>query len=73
MNESIEILDLRKIPFPQSIVTTKRKLDAMGQGAVTIITDSNISKDKITEFVIKYGWQASFEKEEPIYKVYASK
>lgn len=73
MENSIEILDLRKIPFPQSIITTKRHLDAMGHGTAAIITDSNISKDKITEFVIKYGWHAAYEKEADLYKVYASK
>lgn len=56
MNNNIPTLDLRKIPFPRSVILTKRFLDYNCFGEVKIITDSKLSENKILEFAIKNKW-----------------
>ncbi|MEG1642103.1 MAG: sulfurtransferase TusA family protein [Synergistaceae bacterium] len=66
-------LDLSKTPFPQSVIMTKRTLDKTKEEKIEIITDSTISKNKITEYLNKNEWETSTEPQEKKYKITATK
>jgi selenium metabolism protein YedF len=66
-------LDMRGKPCPAPVVETKKALDSIDEGIITVIVDNEVSKNNVTRFVAKSGYSADVSEENGVYTITVTK
>ncbi len=66
-------LDMRGKPCPAPVVETKKALDSIDEGIITVIVDNEVSKNNVTRFVAKSGYSADVSEENGVYTITITK
>jgi selenium metabolism protein YedF len=66
-------LDMRGKPCPAPVVETKKALESVDEGIITVIVDSEVSKNNVTRFVAKSGYSADVSEENGVYTITVTK
>lgn len=66
-------IDARGKACPQPVLMTKDAIESMEEGIVTVLTDSEISKDNVVRFATSQGCKAAVETKGEIFTVKVTK
>lgn len=62
-------IDARGKPCPTPVVLTKKALESITEGVVTVLVDSEVSKENVIKFAASQGCSAEVEAENGIFKI----
>ncbi len=68
-----KIEDCRGLPCPQPVINTKKALDSMAKGTVTVLVDNDTARENIMMFAGNAGYTAEVEKIEKGYSIKITK
>jgi selenium metabolism protein YedF len=66
-------VDARGLPCPRPVVETKKALEEVGQGVVTILVDSIESRDNVRRFAESQGCPVEVEEKEGAFRLKVTK
>lgn len=66
-------IDARGKPCPTPVVLTKKALESITEGVVTVLVDSEVSKENVMKFAASQGCSAEVEAENGIFKIIVTK
>jgi TusA-related sulfurtransferase len=61
----MDTLDTRGLSCPQPVLLVKKALDAQGGGTLSVLADSDASRENICRLAESAGWTARVEVQEP--------
>ncbi len=64
-----EEIDARGLSCPQPVLLTRRALQAMDAGELTVLIDTMTQVHNCSRAAEKLGWQASFEEQSDVFKL----
>ncbi len=59
-----DTLDMRGLSCPQPVFETKKKIEAMGSGALEVLVDSGTARDNVTRLAENRGWAVSLREQD---------
>lgn len=66
-------IDARGKPCPTPVVLTKKGLESITEGVITVLVDSEVSKENVVKFAASQGCSADVDVENGIFKITVTK
>lgn len=66
-------IDARGKPCPTPVVLTKKALESMDEGVVSVLVDSEVSKENVVKFVTSQGLNPDVEEKKGTFRITAVK
>ncbi len=60
-------IDVRGLPCPRPVISTKKALEEIKEGTITVLVDNPESKENVRRFAISQGCEAKVEEKEDIF------
>ncbi len=67
------VVDARGLPCPKPVLKTKEALDAVGEGVVEVLVDSEASRENVKRFAERQGCTVEVRKEEGYWRLLITK
>jgi len=66
-------IDVRGLPCPRPVISTKKALEEIKEGTITVLVDNPESKENVQRFAISQGCEVKVEEKEGIFYLQISK